>query len=616
MRSLLIVDDEPSVLSSLAYFFERQGYEALTADNPAQALNMIAAMQNIDDLGVVIADYRMPTMSGIELLHEVGQYAPEAKRILLTAKSDLVDAMDAVDQGGLFRFLAKPCSHESLLKVVEDAFVVFNSAKENQQLNAELKKANAQLKQLSRQLQARVENVSPELRETIYFDRLTGLPSMELIHDRLAVSIHAANRNDKNILIVSVGIENFNLINTNLGHDAGDELLQAFAQRLQSLIWEGDSVGRLHGDKFGLVINNTPPGEPANELVSRLLALLHQPFEINGQHIYLQANLGISVYPQDGSSPQDLLNRAEIARRQAKNDSESAFRFYTQALDLKVSERFLLQSQIRAALKNNEFKIHYQPRINVVTGRIIGVEALLRWQHPERGLLPPAEFLFLLEESGLIRQVGEWVLNTVCATVMSWQREVDHALHVAVNVSPIQLKSNSFCEMVRSAIAVSGIDLAETTLELEITENIFLSDLEHVKGQLNALREMGVRIAIDDFGTGYSSLSYLIKLPIHYLKIDRAFVIDVTKSADAKAIVRAITSLAQSLRLQVVAEGIETEDQLEAMRTLDCQEFQGFLFSRPVSAEVMRELLLADSQSDSPINLFEVAAKAEEQFYI
>ena len=616
MHSLLIVDDEPSVVSSLEFLFKRHGYDVLTADHPEKALNILAAMQNTDNLGVVISDYRMPTMSGIEFLHEVGQYVPEAKRILLTAKNDLAEVVDLVNENGLYRLLAKPCSYKSLLKIVEEAFIVFNASKENMQLNVALKKANAQLKKLSLQLQERVESVSPELRETIYFDRLTNLPGMELIHDRLAVAIQAANRNEQSILVINIGIENFNLINSNLGREAGNELLRAFALRLQALVWEGDSVGRLHGDQFALVINNTTLGEPANELVTRLLELLHRPFDFKKQAIYLQTNFGIAIFPGDGASPQDLLNRAEVARRQARNDSESAYRFFSEDLDLKSSEQFLLQSQIRVALKNEEFKIHYQPRINVTTGRIIGVEALLRWQHPERGLLPPAEFLYLLEESGQIRQVGEWVLNSVCKTVLEWQQVITHPLHVAVNVSPTQLKSNNFCELVRSAVEKNGLDLEKTTLELEITENIFLTDLEHVSSQLNTLRKMGIKIAIDDFGTGYSSLSYLIKLPIHYLKIDRAFVIDVTKSRDAKAIVRAITSLAQSLRLQVVAEGIETEEQLEVLKTLDCEEFQGFLFSRPVTAEVMRKLLIKDSSSESAFNLFKVTAKVEEKFYV
>ena len=616
MPSLLIVDDEITVLNTLAFLFQRQGYEVQVADHPLKALQLLQSMPNPDDLGVVISDYRMPGMSGIEFLHEAGKYVPEAKRILFTAKSDLVTVVDAVNQGGLYRFISKPCDNKTLLDVVADAFTLFETAKKNKQLNQELKQANVQLKQLSHQLQARVERASRELRDAIYFDRLTGLPSIELLHDRLAVAIHAAKRANQNIAVIIIGIENFSLINTNLGHDFGNELLCAFAARLDAIIWEGDSAGRIHGDNFALIVNNTAPGESANELVTRLLGVLHQPFEIGEQQVYLDANFGIAMFPDDGVGPQDLFSHAETAMHQAKRDPEAVYRFYSEDLNLQSSARFLLQSEIREALKNEEFRVHYQPRINVKNGRIIGVEALLRWRHPQRGLLPPAEFLYLLEETGLIHQAGDWVLNNVCKTVKGWQKEVDKPLHVAVNVSPLQLKSGDFCELVRQAVMASGLDLTKTTLELEITENIFLSDLEQVRSQLDAIREMGIKIAIDDFGTGYSSLSYLIQLPIHYLKIDRVFVIDITKSSDAKAIVSAITSLAQSLRLQVVAEGIETEAQLEAMKMLECEEFQGFLFSRPVPADVMRELLIADNHETLPGSLFYSVQDAEEKFYV
>ena len=617
MPSLLIVDDEPSVLTSLAFLFKRHGYDVIAAEHPEKALEQVAALQDIDSLGVVISDYRMPTMSGIELLHEVAKFAPEAKRILLTAKSDLVSVMDAVNEGGLYRFLTKPCSYDLLLSTVEDAFLIFNSARENRQLNEELRKANVQLRSLSKKLEARVEHTTRELRAAIYFDRLTGLPSIELMHDRLAVAIQAAKRSTQSISVICVGIENFSMVNENLGHQVGNELLCAFAARLEALIWEGDSAGRMHGDRFGLIISNTAPGEASNEFVTRLLGMLQQPFQIGEQQVYLDANFGIAFYPNDGSSPQALLSHAEAAMHQARRDPDSNYRFYSEDINRRSGERFLLQSQIRAALDNGEFKVHYQPRINVITGKIIGVEALLRWQHPERGLLPPAEFLYALEETGLIRPAGQWVLNEVCRSVVKWQAEIGQSLHVAVNVSPIQLKTGDFRDLVEKAIESSGLDLSRTTLELEITENIFLSDMDQVREQLDSLRQMGIKIAIGDFGTGYSSLSYLIKLPIHYLKIDRTFVIDITKSHDAKAIVRAITSLAQSLRLQVVAEGIETEEQLEAMRTLDCEEFQGFLFSRPVSAEAMHRLLLANSRDDTTNGrLFKNQDDSEEQFYV
>ncbi|HEY3487649.1 MAG TPA: EAL domain-containing protein [Gammaproteobacteria bacterium] len=604
MSALLIVDDEPAVLGALEFLFRGQNYEVLTADDPQAALRLLQSRTQ-DPVGVVISDYRMPGMTGIEFLHEVSQISPASIRILLTAKSDMVTAVDAVNEGGLYRFLGKPCEHDVLLHTVQDAFSLYNSARENRQLNEELRQANEELRELSSNLEARVEHATRELREAIYFDRLTGLPSKDLMQDRLDYAIRLAKRGNHTVSIIHVGPGNFRYVNENLGHQAGNELLCMLAQRLEGFIWEGDSVGRMHGDQFCLIVNNVEAHERLNAAVPRLLELLTKPFNCEGREIYLKVSLGISVYPGDGDVPHTLFHHAETAMHQAKHDPNTQFRFYSEELNQSSSERFLLHSEIRQALQRAEFRVFYQPRISVRDNRVIGFEALIRWQHPQRGLLPPSEFLPMLEETGLICKAGEWVLNTVCDSVVKWQRFSKAPLHVAVNVSPIQLRDENFLQMVRAAIARSGLDLRRTTLELEITENILLDNIEEVRQRLHALKDMGIKIAIDDFGKGYSSLSYLTTLPIHYLKIDRAFVIDVAQCRDAKAIVQAITSLASSLRMQVVAEGIETHDQLSIMRALNCQEFQGFLFSKPIPEHEIENILkswaIADRVAENSI---------------
>lgn len=603
MSALLIVDDEPAVLGGLELLFREQGYEVLTADNPAAALKLFSSRFQERPIGIVISDYRMPDMTGIEFLHQISRLSPESLRILLTAKSDMVTAVDAVNQGGLYRFLTKPCDHKLLLQTVEQAFEVYESTLENRHLNEELRRANEELRRLSNNLEARVQHATRELREAIYFDRLTGLPSKELMQDRLEYAIRSAKRGSHTVTIVHIGPENFRYVNENLGHQAGNQLLCMLAARLESFIWEGDSVGRMHGDQFCLIINNVEAHERLDSAVPRLLELLNEPFDCEGREIYLKINLGISIYPNDGDSPYTLFHHAETAMHQAKHDANAQFRFYSEKLNQSSNERFLLHSEIRQAQLRSEFRVFYQPRVSVSDNRIIGFEALLRWQHPKRGLLSPPEFLPILEETGLICRVGEWVLNTVCESVVKWQRYCSAPLHVAVNVSPIQLRDDNFSQMVRSAIAHSGLDLRRTTLELEITENILLDNIEDVREKLHELRDMGIKIAIDDFGKGYSSLSYLTTLPIHYLKIDRAFVIDVAECRDAKAIVQAITSLASSLRMQVVAEGIETHDQLRIMRGLNCQEFQGFLFSKPIPEHEIENILrswdIADRVADA-----------------
>lgn len=603
MSALLIVDDEPAVLGGLELLFRGQGYEVLTADNPVGALKLFKSRPPERPIGIIISDYRMPGMTGIEFLHQVSRISPDSLRILLTAKSDMVTAVDAVNQGGLYRFLTKPCDGTLLLQTVREAFEVYKSTLEKCHLNEELRRANEELRQLSSNLEARVQHATRELREAIYFDRLTGLPSNELMQDRLEYAIRSAKRGNHTVTIIHIGPENFRYVNENLGHQAGNELLCMLAARLEGFIWEGDSVGRMHGDQFCLIINNVETHERLDVAVPRLLELLNQPFDCEGREIYLKINLGISIYPNDGDSPHTLFHHAETAMHQAKRDATGQFRFYSEELNYSSNERFLLHSEIRQAQPRSEFRVFYQPRVSVSDNRIIGFEALLRWQHPKRGLLSPAEFLPILEETGLICKVGEWVLNTVCESVVKWQRFCSSPLHVAVNVSPIQLRDENFSQMVRDAIARSGLDLRRTTLELEITENILLDNIEDVREKLHELRDMGIKIAIDDFGKGYSSLSYLTTLPIHYLKIDRAFVIDVAECRDAKAIVQAITSLASSLRMQVVAEGIETHDQLSIMRGLNCQEFQGFLFSKPIPEHEIENILrswdIADRVADA-----------------
>jgi diguanylate cyclase (GGDEF)-like protein len=603
MSALLIVDDEPAVLEGIRLLFSSQGYEVLTAEEPAGALRLLGSRPPERPVGVVISDYRMPGMSGIEFLRQVSQISPDTLRILLTAKSEMVTVVDAVNEGGLYRFLAKPCDHGLLLQTVKDAFSIYHSTHQNRNLNEELRKANEELRELSSNLEARVEHATRELREAIYFDRLTGLPSKELMQDRLDYAIRSAKRGNHTVSVIHIGPENFRYVNENLGHHGGNELLCMLAKRLEGFIWEGDSVGRMHGDLFCLIINNVESHEHLDVTVPRLLELLNKPFNCEGSEIYLKINLGISIFPNDGGIPHTLFHHAETAMHQAKHDPNTQFRFYSEKLNQTSSERFLLHSEIRQALLRSEFRVFYQPRVSVIGSRVIGFEALLRWQHPKRGLLPPSDFLQTLEETGLICKAGEWVLNTVCDSVVKWQKFSSSPLHVAVNVSPIQLRDENFTQMVRAAISRSGLDLRRTTLELEITENILMDNIEEVRVKLYELRDMGIKIAIDDFGKGYSSLSYLTTLPIHYLKIDRAFVIEVAECRDAKAIVQAITSLAASLRMQVVAEGIETHDQLSIMRGLNCQEFQGFLFSKPIPENEIENILkswaIADRVADS-----------------
>jgi diguanylate cyclase (GGDEF)-like protein/PAS domain S-box-containing protein len=420
-------------------------------------------------------------------------------------------------------------------------------------------------------------------------DGLTQLPNRQLFEDRLSHAIARAQRGGEALAVLFVDLDHFKRINDSLGHAAGDLLLRQVAARLQAGVREEDTVARLGGDEFVILLEDVPHAELATVVARKLVDALLPPFSVEAHEFFITCSIGISLFPKDGSDGPALLKNADTAMYRAKEQGRNTFRFYTAEMNVQILARLSLENELRYALERQQLQLHYQPQLDLASNRLIGVEALLRWHHPERGLIPPADFIPLAEDTGLILPIGEWVLRTACAQAKAWQTQGLAPLRVAVNLSVRQFLQADLAALVAQTLHDTG--LAPHTLELEITESLLMRDLEGATVTLRALKTMGVQLAIDDFGIGYSSLSYLKRFPLDRLKIDRSFVRDLSSDPDDAAITLAIIAMAHSLRLRVLAEGVETPAQLAFLRAQHCNEIQGFFCSRPLPAEAMTHYL-------------------------
>jgi diguanylate cyclase (GGDEF)-like protein/PAS domain S-box-containing protein len=417
-----------------------------------------------------------------------------------------------------------------------------------------------------------------------YYDALTGLANRNLFLDRLAQHLRAAVTSGQQLGLFLVDLERFKNINDTFGQGAGDALLRQVAEWLKQTVGDADLLTRFGADHFGVILPNVRHEDEIGRLVEKTLdAFINHPFRLNDEEFRIAAKIGIAVFPHDGADAATLFKHAEAALKKAKVGGDR-YLFYAQRMTETVAGRLTLENQLRRALDREEFTLHYQPKVNVATGQLAGAEALIRWNDPVTGLVPPARFIPLLEETGLIYEVGRWAVRRAVEDYLKWTRAGLTAMRIAVNVSPQQLRHRDFVADIQLVV---GIDpLAAAGLDLEITESMVMQDFKHNIASLHAIRAMGLRIAIDDFGTGFSSLSYLAKLPVDTLKIDRSFIIDLDAGPEGSALVATIISLAHALKLKVVAEGVETPEQLRILSLLQCDEYQGFLFGKPVPADI------------------------------
>ncbi|MEP7061529.1 MAG: EAL domain-containing protein [Betaproteobacteria bacterium] len=424
------------------------------------------------------------------------------------------------------------------------------------------------------------------------FDALTGLPNRSLFRDRLAMALTYAQRNASNVGVMFVDLDRFKDVNDTYGHVSGDQVLAAVGERLRLCVRGGDTVGRLGGDEFAIVLSNLARADDANLVAQQIVDAMARPFDVDGHDVILTASIGIAVYPSDGEDPTTLLRNADAAMYLAKEQGRNGFHFYTEAINARVTRRKEIESELRHAIANDEFVLHYQPEVAAASGRIVGVEALIRWQHPVRGLLAPAEFIAVAEETGLIVPIGRWVATNACAQLAHWHRLGHGELIVAINVSPLEIRRGNVVDSIREALEKSQLDARH--LEVELTESLLMDGADSFIRALEALQTTGVSIAIDDFGTGYSNLSYLKRFPVDKVKIDRMFIRDIVSSEDDAAIVQAIVAMSHHLKLQVTAEGVETDEQAAFLRRCRCDILQGYWFGAPVPAMQMEVLLARD----------------------
>jgi diguanylate cyclase (GGDEF)-like protein len=435
------------------------------------------------------------------------------------------------------------------------------------------------------------KRVEEQIQYQAYHDALTGLPNRMLFLDRLQIALAHARRQGGQPAVLFLDLDDFKVINDTLGHATGDRLLQGLAERLIVSVREDDTVARMGGDEFTLLLPNVGRMEDAARLAGKLLEAVAQPFQIDGQDLFVTTSVGVSLYPGDGEDAETLLKNADRAMYRAKEMGRNNYQLFAPALNVRAVNRLSLETRLRRALEREEFVLHYQPQVNLATRRIVGLEALIRWQEGDGRLLEPAEFIPVAEEARLILPLGQWILRAACQQARAWQDQGLPEVRLAVNLSARQFQQQDLIRSVFFAVRDAG--LPARRLELEITESAAMLNVDRTIGMLHGLRDMGVRISMDDFGTGHSSLSYLKRFPIDAVKIDQSFVRDMTSDPSDAAIVKAIVAMAHSLGLNVVAEGVETLAQADFLRRTGCDEMQGFLVGRPLPADEVTETLRA-----------------------
>jgi diguanylate cyclase len=555
---ILIAEDEPSLRENLQWMLELEGYQVTAACNGAEALGR--AQKERPDL--LLTDVMMPELDGyglIQALREDPQLAT-VPIIMLTAKADRVDVRSAMNLGA-DDYLTKPCRREELLEAIQARLV-----------------RSSNLEQAAQRLQH-------ETRQAMQIDTLTALPGRDLFEQR----IDAALQQQSNVALVCLGLDGFSKINESLGTGVGDLVLREVGKRLNlySSQWEQptvyDSVSRIGGDEFALCMAGLA-GEDALALrATELLRRLAAPYQVGGHTLFLTASAGASLYPSQADSAHALMLNAESALHHAKPSGPGSYLIFDAAMNRQVARSLHIHNELHRALAQGDLQVYYQPQVQITTGKVVGFEALLRWQHATLGWISPAEFVPVAEQSGIIVQIGQWVMHTAAQQAAEWLAQGHGDFRMAVNLSVRQFAGKDLPQLVQEVLRDTG--LPPHMLELEVTESMALQSVASTLGTLNACKALGVKLAMDDFGTGYSSLAYLKHYPLDALKIDQAFVRNITQDAGDAAITRAIVAMAHSFGMTVIAEGVETVAQLEFLKSLGCEDFQGYLFSKPVPAD-------------------------------
>jgi diguanylate cyclase (GGDEF)-like protein len=580
--SLLVVDDIPDNIHELLEALKDE-YRIMVASNGAKALDILQGLTPPD---LVLLDIMMPEMDGYEVCRRikatpVGNRIPVMFVTVVEATQDKVKGFEL----GAADYITKPFDIDEVRARIRT--------------HLELARLRNFLENVVAQRTAMLQVSEEKYRVLAHRDPLTGLPNRVLFAELLEHAILHAETSKTEFSLLHVDLDNFSSINESLGHNLGDQLLIEVAKRLQDLLPESDAIARIGGDEFNILLDNNE-GMPIDLMAQRMIDTLAEPFSLSGHVVYVGSSIGIALYPADGNTAEILQSSADAALHQAKVQGRSVLSFFSPEMSSRAKHRLALESDLRYALERGELRLYYQPQVDLISGEIVGLEALVRWQHPERGLILPGEFIPLAEESGLVVQLGSWVLREACRQIKSWSDIGLRPRQTAVNISAVQLSRGHLTESVKEALAETGI--MPEQLELEITESFVMVDRDQSFKSITEIKALGVRLSIDDFGTGYSSLGYLQQLEVHKLKVDMSFVRDMTTNSGNASIVKAIIALGHSLGLEVIAEGVEEPGQARYLRSLQCDVMQGYLISRPMPADETTRFMASFKPSQIPVD--------------
>jgi diguanylate cyclase (GGDEF)-like protein len=601
---LLIVDDISDNRTILTRRFQRHGFDVVEAESGLTAIELVETAA----FDTVLLDVMMPEMDGIETLKRIRSQksASELPVIMVTARSESDNIVDALELGAN-DYVTKPVDFAVALARVNTQISRKRAEQQVALANKELRRANEDLERRVEERTSRLIDANQRLKVEIadreesqarsqylaYHDSLTGLGNRLLFKEQLEEALKDVSVTPHPLAVLFLDLDGFKAVNDTLGHSFGDLLLKSVATKLRDLLPRTDRVARLGGDEFAILqISAAQPGS-STALAEKIIEIIGQSSNIDGHDVTVGASVGIAIAHPGSMNTENFLKSADLAMYSAKSDGRGTYRMFDPEMDAIVQARRMLERDMRTALMQNRFKLFYQPLVNLQTKKVSAFEALMRWHHPERGMVAPSEFIPVAEEIGLIVQIGEWALRQACREAMGWPDYIS----VSVNLSPLQFAKGNLVATVMNVLASSG--LPASRLELEITESVLLEKSERNIGILNQLRDLGVRISMDDFGTGYSSIGYLRSFQFDKIKIDQSFVRDLLVDKGSLAIVRAIASLGVSFGMTTTAEGVETEEQMRCLNLEGCIEVQGYLYSKPVPAEEINELLerLADRQS-------------------
>lgn len=559
---VLIAEDDVVSRRVLEAMLSKWGYEVVVTSTGTEAWEIL---RRNDAPRLAILDWMMPGMDGLQITRNIRRLGEEPYTyiLLLTAKNRKQDIVDGISAGA-DDYVTKP----------------FDASELKARLNAGARIID---------LQSELLTVREALRNQATHDMLTGLPNRLLFGDRLSQSLVRARSENESLAVMFMDLDGFKLINDTLGHDVGDNLLQGVADRLTNALREVDTIARMGGDEFTAVLDGVGTAEVATAVAQKILASFTEPFIVPGRELFVTASVGISLYPIHGDNAEELVRNADAAMYRAKELGRNTYSVYSEVLNEVALERLALEHGLRKVLDLNELMVYYQPRVDIRTGQTCGAEALIRWIHPTMGVILPGQFIPIAEEAGLLGPISEWVLRTACAQNKAWQDAGLTPIDMGVNISVRQFQSSDLVETIRNVLDETGMNA--NNLDIELTESTLMQNPDHAIRVLHDLKDMGVRTSLDDFGTGYSSLSHLKQFPLHSVKIDQSFVKDITSDPDDAAIAGAVIAMAHSLKLRVIAEGVETVEQLEFLQSLDCDEMQGYFISRPVPAEELAQIL-------------------------